>query len=183
MNIYMIQGHNFTLTLRWPRGGGSYGPNIFFCMVYYFRLHFFDRYFFLIVLLSEMPLYSCLLALLHNIKKLFWPPFWNGINFFKCYFSNVNLFMFPTLSQISLKNSFGKVVFQILAKIEMTRNKNWLFGRRFETVKHFEIFVQNYDFLQCLHIWCKFYCKIPVEKCFSGGFFLGTNRSKSTLVT
>ena len=35
----------------------------------------------------------------------------------------------PALSQISLKNSFGKVVFQILAKIEMTRNKNLLFGR------------------------------------------------------
>ena len=32
----------------------------------------------------------------------------------------------PTLSQISLKNSFGKVIFQILAKIEMTRNKNLL---------------------------------------------------------
>ena len=43
----------------------------------------------------------------------------------------------PTLSQISLKNSFGKMVFQILAKIEMTRNKNWLFGRHFETVQHF----------------------------------------------
>ena len=38
----------------------------------------------------------------------------------------------PSLSQISLKNSFGKVVFQNLAKIEMTRNKNWLFGRHFE---------------------------------------------------
>ena len=46
----------------------------------------------------------------------------------------------PTLSQISLKNSFGKVVFQILAKIEMTRNKNWLFGRHFETVQHFRNF-------------------------------------------
>ena len=46
----------------------------------------------------------------------------------------------PTLSQISLKNSFGKVVFQILAKIEMTRNKNRLFGRHFETVQHFHIF-------------------------------------------
>ena len=43
----------------------------------------------------------------------------------------------PTLSQISLKNSFGKVVFQILAKIEMTRNKNRLFCRHFETVRHF----------------------------------------------
>ena len=46
----------------------------------------------------------------------------------------------PTLSQISLKNSFGKVVFQILAKIEMTRNKNRLFGRHFETVQYFQIF-------------------------------------------
>ena len=46
----------------------------------------------------------------------------------------------PTLSQISLKNSFGKVVFQILAKIEMTRNKNRLFGRHFETVQHFQFF-------------------------------------------
>ena len=47
----------------------------------------------------------------------------------------------PTLSQISLKNSFGKVVFQIFAKIEMTRNKNRLFGRHFETIQHFQIFL------------------------------------------
>ena len=46
----------------------------------------------------------------------------------------------PSLSQISLKNSFGKVVFQILAKIEMMRNKNLLFGRYFETVQHFQFF-------------------------------------------
>ena len=38
----------------------------------------------------------------------------------------------PNLSQISLKNSFGKVVLQILAKIEMMRNENRLFGRHFE---------------------------------------------------
>ena len=38
------------------------------------------------------------------------------------------------------KNSFGKVVCQILAKIEMTRNKNRLFGRHFKTVQHFQIF-------------------------------------------
>ena len=29
----------------------------------------------------------------------------------------------PTLSQTSLKNSFGKVVFQILAKLEKTQKK------------------------------------------------------------
>ena len=46
----------------------------------------------------------------------------------------------PTLSKISLKNSFGKVVFQILAKIKMTRNKNRLFGRHFETVQRFQFF-------------------------------------------
>ena len=44
------------------------------------------------------------------------------------------------LSQISLKNSFGKVVFQILAEIEMSRNENRLFGRHFETVQIFYIF-------------------------------------------
>ena len=35
-----------------------------------------------------------------------------------------------------MKNSFGKAVFQILAKIETMRNKNRLFGRHFETVQH-----------------------------------------------
>ena len=45
--------------------------------------------------------------------------------------------MFSYFEPNSLKNSFGKVVFQILAKIEMMRNKNRLFGRHFETVQHF----------------------------------------------
>ena len=40
----------------------------------------------------------------------------------------------PNMSQISLKNSFGKVFFQILAEIEMTQNENWLFGRHFKMV-------------------------------------------------
>ena len=48
----------------------------------------------------------------------------------------------PTLSHISLINSFGKVVFQILAKIEIMRNKNRLFGRHFETVHYFQFFMQ-----------------------------------------
>ena len=38
------------------------------------------------------------------------------------------------------KNSFGKVVFQILAEIEMTRYENRLFGRHFETVQIFYVF-------------------------------------------
>ena len=48
--------------------------------------------------------------------------------------------MFSYFEPISLKNSFGKVVFQILAKVEMSRNKNRLFGRYFETVQHFQFF-------------------------------------------
>ena len=43
---------------------------------------------------------------------------------------------FPNLSHISMKNSFGKVVFQIFTEIEMTRNENRLFGNHFETVKN-----------------------------------------------
>ena len=61
----------------------------------------------------------------------------------------------PNLSQISLKNSFGKVVFQILAEIEMTRNENRLFGRRFETVQIFYIFSLKYSCDLCVYIWCK----------------------------
>ena len=51
----------------------------------------------------------------------------------------------PNLSQISLKNSFGKVVFQILPEIEMMRNENWLFGHHFEMVQIFYIFFLKYD--------------------------------------
>ena len=50
----------------------------------------------------------------------------------------------PTLGQISLKNSFGKVFFSFLIifffKIEMPWNENWLFGHHFETVQHFIVF-------------------------------------------
>ena len=38
------------------------------------------------------------------------------------------------MNQILLKNSFGKVVFQIFVEIETTQNENRLFGRHFETV-------------------------------------------------
>ena len=57
--------------------------------------------------------------------------------------------MFSYFEPNFIENSFGKVVFQILAKIEMTRNKNRLFGLHFETVQHFQLFlcVQNCDFL------------------------------------
>ena len=46
----------------------------------------------------------------------------------------------PNLSQISLKNSFEKVMFQIFAKIKMMQNENQLFGCQFETVQISYIF-------------------------------------------
>ena len=80
----------------------------------------------------------------------------------------------PTLSQISLKNSFGKVVFQILAKLEITRNKNPLFGRHFETVQHFQIvFAELWIFIAHTYM-----VQISLQN-----LLLGTNGSKSTLVT
>ena len=92
----------------------------------------------------------------------------------------------PTLSQISLKNSFRKVVFQILAKIEMMRNKNRLFGHHFETVQYFQfLFAELWFFIVHTYI-----VQISLQN--SGGKVvflrgpwnpLGNNESKSTLVT
>ena len=91
---------------------------------------------------------------------------------------------YPTLSQISLKNSFGKVVFQILAKIEMTRNKNRLFGRYFETVQF--LFCRIVIFYSPYMYGANFIAKFRWESGFlKGGSMepsLGTNGSKSTLV-
>ena len=78
----------------------------------------------------------------------------------------------PSLSQISLKNSFGKVVSQNLAKIEMTRNKNRKIGYLTAILKRYNIFFliwQNCNFPLPVHILCKFHCKFPVGKWFSQG--------------
>ena len=58
----------------------------------------------------------------------------------------------PNLSQISLKNSFGKVVFQILAEIEMSRNKNRLFGRHFEMQIFYIFFPEIWLWLVYIHM-------------------------------
>ena len=44
------------------------------------------------------------------------------------------------MSQILLKNSFGKVVFHIFTEIDMTQNENWLFGLHFKTLIFFFFF-------------------------------------------
>ena len=48
------------------------------------------------------------------------------------------------MNQVSLKNSFGQVVFQIFVEIEMTWNKNRLFGRHFETENVFRYLLLEY---------------------------------------
>ena len=45
----------------------------------------------------------------------------------------------PTLNQISLKNSTGNVVFQILVTWLFSRNENSFFGRHFETQHFFNV--------------------------------------------
>ena len=90
--------------------------------------------------------------------------------------------------KISLKNSFGKEVFQILAKIEMTRTKNRLFGRHFERYNIFIFFSELWFFI--VHTYM---VQIPLQnsagKVVLYGWVprnpppLGTNGSKSTLVT
>ena len=78
------------------------------------------------------------------------------------------------------------MVFQNLAKIEMTRTKNRLFGRHFETVQHLKIFFAELWFFMTR----TYMVQISLQK-WESGFLgggsmeppLGTNGSKSTLVT
>ena len=57
----------------------------------------------------------------------------------------------PNLSQISLKNSFGKVVFQILAEIEM---KIGYLVAILKQYKYFIFFSWNMVVIS-VYIWCK----------------------------
>ena len=69
--------------------------------------------------------------------------------------------------------------FQILAKIEMTRTKNRLFGRRhFETIQHFQNFFAELWFF-IVHTYM---VQILLPNSSGKVVFLGTNGSKSTLV-
>ena len=80
------------------------------------------------------------------------------------------------------------MVFQNLAKIEMTRKKNRLFGRHFETVQHFKFFLAELWFFMTPTYMVQISLQNSGGKVvFSGGVPwnppLGTNESKSTLVT
>ena len=81
----------------------------------------------------------------------------------------------PNSSQILLKNSFGKVVFQILAEIQMTQNENRLFGHHFETVQIFYIFFPEICLWLVYTYGVKMIKKFQWESGFlGGGGFHGT---------
>ena len=46
----------------------------------------------------------------------------------------------PTFEPNFIAKFLWESGFSNLAKIEMMQNKNWLFGRHFETVQHFQFF-------------------------------------------
>ena len=84
------------------------------------------------------------------------------------------------------KIPLGKWFFRIWPKSKWREIK---IGYLAAILKRYNILIfvlQNCDFLLPVHIWCKFQCKILVEKWFSqGGSMeppLGTNGSKSTLM-
>ena len=69
-------------------------------------------------------------------QNLILPPFLNRVNFFLNSILKMQLnSCFSTLSQILLKNSFGKVVFQIWSRDFFQETIICFFGRHFET-KH-----------------------------------------------
>ena len=96
--------------------------------------------------------------------------------------------MFSYFEPNSLKKLLWKSVFQILIKIEMTQNKKRLFGRHFETVRHFYLFFPEIWFLivhratYCANFIAKFQWESGLLKGVPWNP-LGTNGSKSTLVT
>ena len=61
--------------------------------------------------------------------------------------------MFSYFEPDLIEKFFWESVFQILAKIKMTRNKNLLFGRHFETVEHFQFFFAELWFFNSPYIY------------------------------
>ena len=95
------------------------------------------------------------------------------------------------LSQVSLKNSFGKVVFQILVKIKMKRKKNRLFGRHFEMAHYFFSLFFFYRIIIFFYSAYTYGANFIAEFRLESGFLgvvpwnpaLSTKGTESTLVT
>ena len=94
----------------------------------------------------------------HN---LFWPPFLDWI-----IFSNFisNMCSCSTLSKILQKNSFGKVVFQILVTWLFRETKIRFLAAMSKLNIFWSCFLLIYDCFGCIHILCKFYTEILMEK-------------------
>ena len=88
--------------------------------------------------------------------------------------------MFSDLEPNFIEKFLWESGFSNFGQIEMTRNKNRLFGSHFETVQHFHFFFQNCDFYSPYIYGANFIAKFRWE---SGFLSLGTNGSKITLVT
>ena len=80
----------------------------------------------------------------------------------------------PNLSQLSLKNSFGKVIFQILAEIEIREMKIGYLSAILKRYKYFIFFSWNMVVISVYLYGVKMILKIPVGKWFSLGGFHGT---------
>ena len=112
-----------------------------------------------------------LLRIMRNIKKLFGCHFQTEF-FFQIMFS----YFEPNFTGKFLWENvfffFFFFFFQILAKIELTVNKNRLFGRHFETVQHFMFFI--YFFFQIMFFY-SVYIMVQISLQNSGGklVFLG----------
>ena len=88
------------------------------------------------------------------------------IFFFKCYFSKSKVFMFYYFVPNFIEKFFWESGFSNFGQIKMTRNKNRLFCRHFETVQHFHFFFRIVNFYSPYIYGASFIAKliIPVAK-------------------
>ena len=63
-------------------------------------------------------------GIITQYQKLFWPQFWNGIIVLKCYFSNVNLFMFSYFGPNFIKKFLWGIIIIIINIIIINNNNN-----------------------------------------------------------
>ena len=86
-------------------------------------------------------------------QTLFWPPFWNGITFFKFYFSNVNLFMFSYFEPNFIEKSFWESGFSnfghmtVFAKWKLVFWPPFWNGKCFSNVPYKRLFSLIFHFL------------------------------------
>ena len=86
----------------------------------------------------------------------------------------------PTLSQISLKNSIGKVVFQFWSRDYFCETKIRFLAAIVKWNIFSMFFLLIYGCFRCMHIWCKFRTEIPSEKYFLEGVHVDPLRTNGS---